>query len=91
MIKTFRLLTTRSSFIHSSAVHEKHLKRPYLLYSGPSHQRGIGERTAAQPALSEERMTVSRAVDGLQPANVWGFFEQLTKIPRPSKHEEKYV
>ena len=28
---------------------------------------------------------------GLEPANVWGFFNELTKIPRPSKHEEKYA
>jgi hypothetical protein len=26
---------------------------------------------------------------GVEPANVWGFFNELTKIPRPSKHEEK--
>lgn len=26
---------------------------------------------------------------GLEPANVWGFFNELSKIPRPSKHEEK--
>ncbi|CAL5222920.1 g5353 [Coccomyxa viridis] len=28
---------------------------------------------------------------GLEPANVWGFFNELTKIPRPSKHEEKVL
>ena len=26
---------------------------------------------------------------GVDPANVWGFFNELTKIPRPSKHEQK--
>ncbi|BDA48997.1 Cytosol non-specific dipeptidase [Coccomyxa sp. Obi] len=36
-------------------------------------------------------MTVSSPVSGLEPANVWNFFEQLTKIPRPSKHEEKVL
>ncbi|EIE18888.1 aminoacyl-histidine dipeptidase [Coccomyxa subellipsoidea C-169] len=36
-------------------------------------------------------MTVTSPVSGLEPANVWGFFEQLTKIPRPSKHEEKVL
>ncbi len=39
--------------------------------------------------LAPSSMTVTSPVSGLEPANVWGFFEQLTKIPRPSKHEEK--
>ena len=28
---------------------------------------------------------------GVEPANVWGFFNELTKIPRPSKNEQKYA
>ena len=32
---------------------------------------------------------VDNPLAGLEPANVWGFFNELTKIPRPSKHEEK--
>ena len=42
---------------------------------------------------SKRLKTSMGAVDGplagLEPANVWGFFNELTKIPRPSKHEEK--
>ena len=30
-------------------------------------------------------------MDGLKPENVWKHFETLTKIPRPSKHEEKIL
>ena len=30
-------------------------------------------------------------IDGLKPENVWKHFETLTKIPRPSKHEEKIL
>ena len=50
--------------------------------------------TLAQTDNPSKRLKTSMgAVDGplagLEPANVWGFFNELTKIPRPSKHEEK--
>jgi hypothetical protein len=45
---------------------------------------------AAEQVPSQGSMTVAASpVAGLEPAKVWGFFEQLTKIPRPSKHEGK--
>ena len=45
---------------------------------------------ATEQAPAQSSMTVAASpVAGLEPAKVWGFFEQLTKIPRPSKHEEK--
>ena len=30
-------------------------------------------------------------VEGFEPRNVWKYFEEITKIPRPSKHEEKIL
>ena len=30
-------------------------------------------------------------IDGLKPEIVWKHFENITKIPRPSKHEEKIL
>ena len=30
-------------------------------------------------------------IDGLKPELVWKHFETLTKIPRPSKHEERIL
>lgn len=50
------------------------------------HRRGI---VSTEAVSIQSSMTVTSPVSGLQPANVWDFFEQLTKIPRPSKHEEK--
>ncbi len=49
-------------------------------------KRGVVSTVAVS---TQSSMTVASPVSGLQPANVWNFFEQLTKIPRPSKHEEK--
>ena len=34
---------------------------------------------------------MSSIIDGLKPEIVWKHFETLTKIPRPSKHEEKIL
>ena len=55
-------------------------------------RRGNTRQVATSAVLATERtaaggMTVASPVAGLEPAKVWGFFEQLTKIPRPSKHE----
>jgi len=36
-------------------------------------------------ALSKE------AMKGLEPQSLWGFFYDITQIPRPSKFEDKYV
>ncbi|MED6306104.1 MAG: cytosol nonspecific dipeptidase, partial [Candidatus Thermoplasmatota archaeon] len=30
-------------------------------------------------------------VEGFEPKNVWKYFEEITRIPRPSKHEEKIL
>jgi dipeptidase D len=30
---------------------------------------------------------MSNAIDGLKPAGLWKYFAELSKIPRPSKHE----
>jgi len=30
-------------------------------------------------------------VKGIEPKAIWNFFEEITKIPRPSKHEEKIL
>ena len=30
-------------------------------------------------------------IEGLKPEIVWKHFENITKIPRPSKHEEKIL
>ena len=43
---------------------------------------------AAKQAL-DMAVGAGSPVAGLEPANVWAFFQQLTQIPRPSKHEEK--
>lgn len=32
---------------------------------------------------------MDRNIEKLEPQNVWGYFKELTKIPRPSKKEEK--
>lgn len=50
--------------------------------------------TLAQTDNPSKRLKTSMgAVEGplagLEPANVWGFFNELTKIPRPSKHEQR--
>ena len=34
---------------------------------------------------------MTSVVDGLKPEIIWKHFETLTKIPRPSKHEEKIL
>ena len=31
---------------------------------------------------------MSSAIEGLRPKGLWGHFEKLSEIPRPSKHEE---
>jgi len=41
------------------------------------------------PSKRQKMGAVEGPLAGLEPANVWGFFNELTKIPRPSKHEEK--
>ena len=30
---------------------------------------------------------MSNAIDGLKPAGLWKYFAEISKIPRPSKHE----
>ena len=32
---------------------------------------------------------MSDALANLEPASVWGHFAEMTRIPRPSKHEER--
>ena len=34
---------------------------------------------------------MTSVVEGLKPEIIWKHFETLTKIPRPSKHEEKIL
>ena len=34
---------------------------------------------------------MSSAIEGLRPENLWGHFEKLSEIPRPSKHEEEVL
>ena len=34
---------------------------------------------------------MTSVIEGLKPENIWKHFETLTKIPRPSKHEEKIL
>ena len=41
------------------------------------------------PAKKRKMAVTEGALAGLEPASVWGFFNELAKIPRPSKHEEK--
>ena len=74
------------------------LSRSHIVYQkaagGLTRQHTPVLATLAQTGnLSKRLKTSMGAVDGplagLEPANVWGFFNELTKIPRPSKHEEK--
>ena len=44
---------------------------------------------AETPFKRRKMGAVDGPLAGLEPANVWGFFHDLSKIPRPSKHEEK--
>ena len=44
---------------------------------------------ASSPSKRRKMGAVEGPLAGLEPANVWGFFHDITKIPRPSKHEEK--
>jgi hypothetical protein len=93
MFNTFRLITARANPVRQAFYQKKyHLRSQKAVKlrivceksAGTSHSVVINGST-----LAENRMTVESPLAGLQPANVWGFFEQLTKIPRPSKHEEK--
>ena len=34
-------------------------------------------------------MPVKNALAGMQPALVWKYFAEISRIPRPSRHEEK--
>lgn len=34
-------------------------------------------------------ITIPPALEGLEPANLWSLFAQLSTIPRPSKQEER--
>lgn len=43
----------------------------------------------ARAASSEAAMAIGSVVKDLQPAVLWRYFEEITKIPRPSKHEER--
>ena len=36
-------------------------------------------------------MSKHRVLAGLRPTTVWNFFEDLTRIPRPSKHEAQVL
>ncbi|CAK0786449.1 hypothetical protein CVIRNUC_009662 [Coccomyxa viridis] len=46
---------------------------------------------ASSPSKRRKMGAVEGPLAGLEPANVWGFFHDITKIPRPSKHEEKVL
>ena len=35
--------------------------------------------------------TETSVLKGIEPASFWGHFEQLTKIARPSRHEEPVI
>jgi hypothetical protein len=56
---------------------------------GWSGTRGKLGRTIA--TLAPDNMAVGSVVEGLQPAGLWKYFEALSKIPRPSKFEERCV
>lgn len=93
MINAFRLFGTRSGFVQETLWQKQQSSRLRSTSNTcRSQRRSLGTRAVAHSVVHEEKMTVhGSAVAGLQPANVWEFFEQLTKIPRPSKHEDKYV
>ena len=44
---------------------------------------------AENPSKRRKMGAMDGPLAGLEPANVWGFFHDISKIPRPSKHEEK--
>ena len=92
------------ALIKLSALHKYRLSQtcPHLKTRNRSQKIVIGTcrqpissfATLAQEDMPNKRLKTSMGpVDGplagLEPANVWGFFNELTKIPRPSKHEEK--
>lgn len=83
---------SRSISSSQSPLAQRILRRGQALRTLCGEQTAFQKRTTVTSAalLAPSGMTVTSPVSGLEPANVWKFFEQLTKIPRPSKHEEKY-
>jgi hypothetical protein len=64
---------------------------PYRSAPSPSQSRlkqGIPVRNARNQSLVAS-MAVGSVTKGLEPAALWTFFEEITKIPRPSKSEER--
>jgi dipeptidase D len=54
--------------------------------------------SSSSPATSKSRSTtmvaaaaLPAALEGLEPANLWSLFAELSSIPRPSKHEERVI
>lgn len=81
-----RSLSPSNKFLAASLSRTGHVVRRFLIQKASIIRQSP---TTTASAVKPTSMTVASPVSGLEPANVWGFFEQLTKIPRPSKHEEK--
>ena len=65
--------------------------RPPRHRSRSSRGRGRGQPAGASGMADVLTCQPADATKGFEPAPVWTIFEQLTRIPRPSKHEEQVL
>ena len=89
-----KLAASPSYRLLQSSSFSKIQKSPQRAAEGLARHPSLTVANLAQTDNPSKRLKTSMgAVDGplagLEPANVWGFFNELTKIPRPSKHEDK--
>ena len=79
---SFSRLARHSVFSNRNATHlSRHLASYFPPTLGHYQFRSTMVTAAALPA----------ALEGLEPANLWSLFAELSSIPRPSKHEERVI
>ena len=62
-----------------------------LLDSGAITQEEFEAIKQKRARVGERRWRAETCSHGLEPRSFWGHFEALTKIPRPSRHEEPVI
>ena len=88
----FRVFTAPS--IHSIVARRHSIRIPFS--RAPLRTRHSSRPAGPQPAAAQLETMVSAsqdrqsaAIKGLKPEPLWHFFDGLSQLPRPSKHEDK--
>lgn len=76
-------------------------RNAFFSISSPSFSNGLGSysplETGHFPFINKSRhrsamvTALPAALEGLEPANLWSLFAELSSIPRPSKHEGRVI